>query len=114
MPPVDNPDALNIGKAGRTYPIKWRCLDQAGRPVKELNLVASLGSQQVPCAAIVWDGMDVLEEASAGQSVLRYDLGSGQYIFDWQTPRSNVTKCYVFVARFIDGTAHTANFILRP
>lgn len=113
-PPVDNPDALNLGRAGHTYPIKWRCTDQDGKPVKNLNVVASLGSQQVACARIEGDGSDQLEESTSGNSVLRYDLGNGQYVFDWQTPKSSTTKCYVFVLRLTDGSVHTANFMLRP
>jgi hypothetical protein len=113
-PPVDNPEALNTGKAGRTYPIKWRCTDAAGQPVTSLNVVEALGSQQVSCSRIEWDGTDALEESTSGNSVLRYDLGNGQYIFDWQTPKSSTTKCYVFVLRLTDGSVHTANFMLRP
>lgn len=111
---MDNPPELNVGRAGHTYPIKWRCTDQAGKPVKSLNVVASLGSQQVACTAIDWDETDRLEESTSGNSMLRYDLGNGQYVFDWQTPRSNVTRCYVFVLRLTDGSVHTANFMLRP
>jgi hypothetical protein len=111
---VDNPEELNLGRAGRTYPIKWKCLDGAGQPVTSLEVVASLGSQQVPCTRIEWDGTDSLEETSSGKSVLRYDTGSEQYVFDWQTPKSNATKCYVFVLRLTDGGVHTANFMLRP
>jgi hypothetical protein len=113
-PPVDNPDELNIGRAGRTYPIKWRCSEADGTPVDSLNVVLSLGSQQVPCARIEWDGTDALEESTSGNSVLRYDLGAGKYIFNWQTPQSNTPRCYVFVLRLTDGSVHTANFMLRP
>ncbi len=114
LPPVNNPEELNVGKAGKTYPIKWRCADAAGLPVSSLDVVASLGSQQVACTRIEWGGTDALEETTSGFSTLRYDAGSGQYVFDWQTPKSNGTKCYVFVLRLNDGSVHVANFMLKP
>ena len=111
---MDNPDELNTGRAGRTYPIKWRCADAVGQPVTCIEIVAALGSQQMPCSRIEWDGTDALEASTSGNSVLRYDEGEGQFIFNWQTPKSNTTKCYVFVLRLTDGGVHTANFMLRP
>ncbi len=114
LPPVDNPDAVNAGKAGRTYPLKWRCIGADGQPIGDLGIISALGSQQVPCSRIEYDGTDALEETASGNSTLRYDAASGQYIFNWQTPKVNTTKCYVFVLRLTDGSTHAANFMLKP
>ena len=68
----------------------------------------------MPCSRVEWNAADALEESTSGSSVLRYDESTGQFVFNWQTPKSNTTKCYVFVVRFTDGSAHVADFMQRP
>jgi hypothetical protein len=65
-------------------------------------------------------GSDALVETTSGQSVLRYDSASNQFVFNWQTPKSPAPKCYVFVVRLdwdMNGTVDavlTADFKLSP
>lgn len=114
LPPVDNPDSINIGKAGRTYPIKWRCLKASGQYVRDVGIVQIIGSQLVSCASLDYDESDALEVSTSGASVLRYSETDEQFIFNWQTPKSSKARCYVFVLVLVDGTTHTANFRLNP
>lgn len=114
LSPVDNPDALNVGRAGRTYPIKWRCLDAAGEYVRDLSIVQAIGSQVESCASLEYDESDALEVSTSGSSVLRYSETDEQFIFNWQTPRYSKVRCYVFVLVLSDGSVHTANFKLLP
>jgi hypothetical protein len=114
LQPVDNPDALNTGRSGRTYPIKWRCTGEDGVYISDLGIVKSIGSQRVSCSNLAYDNSDPLEVSTSGNSALRYDEQSNQFVFNWQTPRSGATECYVFVLVLSDDSVHTANFQLRP
>ena len=62
-PPVDN-DAVNVAKAGRAIPLKWRLYDLGGNPVTDLAPAAvHLTSVSVACAALT-EGTDAVEEVT--------------------------------------------------
>jgi hypothetical protein len=118
LQPVDNPPTVNMGLAGKTYPVKWQLTGTNGATVADLSVVvdengnptANLAYKQVTCGAFGTDPADTLETVATGSSVLR--INSNQYVYNWQTPPTK-NACYVLYLRLNDGTVYTANFQLK-
>jgi Tol biopolymer transport system component len=110
LAPVDNPDVVNTGKAGRTYPIKWQLNDLAGNYVSELAAVESVKYKSVTCGLFTGDPSDTLETTTTGETSLRYDASSNQFIYNWKTPAA--PGCYELFLTLQDGSARSANFKL--
>lgn len=108
LAPVNN-GVTNTGKAGRTYPIKWQLQDAAGHFFSSLAIVTSIQLRGVNCVSLS-PSVDPLEIAATGGTVLRYDSGANQYIYNWQSPSS--AGCYELDVSTDDGTVHTAYFKL--
>jgi hypothetical protein len=108
--PVENMPVLNSGKAGRTIPVKWQLKDAAGGFVSSLAAVVNnpLQYRQIHCDTSA--PQDPLPADTSGSSGLRYDAGSGQYIFTWQTSGSFANKCYELLLDLDDGTQHVTRY----
>src|SRR5262249_27758950 len=90
-PPVDN-DALNVAKAGRAIPLKWRLYDLGGNPVTDLALTAGhLTSVSVACAALT-QPPNAVEEYATGASGLP-TLGDGASQLNWATSKTFAGTC---------------------
>jgi len=109
--PVDNLPMVNVGKAGRTFPLKWRLADGLGRLVTRLDAVADIRESAIAC-----DGSpdDVLEEQLelVEASKLTYSVADSQFVFQWRT-QAGVTGCRLLQLTLADGTRHWARFRLR-
>ncbi len=110
LAPVNNPDVANLGKAGRTYPIKWQLKDAAGNFVTSLAAIKSIKFSPVQCGAFTSAQADVLETETSGNSGLSYDAISNQYRYNWATPSAG---CYVLFLTFDTGQVQKAYFNLR-
>jgi len=53
---------------------------------------------------------DTLETLTSGNSVLRYDSTTQQYVYNWQTSKTFATKCYELLLELDDGTTQLARF----
>jgi hypothetical protein len=104
--PVDNPPTVNLGKAGRTYPVKWS-LTQSGATVSDLDAVASIKFTTSTCGSAP---TDPLETTATGGTSLRYDATAGQYVYNWATP--SAPGCYVLLVTLADGSIWPAYFKL--
>ena len=108
--PVDNPPAVNTGRTGRAYPVKFRITNLSG-PVTTVQAVLSIRSVRVRCGTLSGDATDALETTAAGASALRYDTTSNQFVYNWKTP--DTPGCYELRVSLADGTTvATANFNL--
>lgn len=109
--PVDNLPTVNVGKAGRTFPLKWRLTDGLGTLVTTLDSVVDIRESALAC-----DGSpdDVLEEQLelVEASKLRYSAADSQFVFQWRT-QPGVTGCRLLQLTLADGTRHWARFRLR-
>jgi hypothetical protein len=114
--PVDNLDAngdpiLNVVKAGRTIPLKWRLTDATGAPVTNLTS-AEISVVGIPCTADA--ALDQLEELAATGSGLQH-LGDGNYQLNWKSPTGYANSCKRLRLDLAEGstrtpTHHTADF----
>ena len=98
--------ALNVAKAGRTIPLKWRVTDENGLPVTDLTSV-SVGVTSLVCA--LGDTSDQVEEYASGESGLQ-NLGDDNYQYNWTAPKAYASSCKTLNLDLGDGANHTADF----
>jgi hypothetical protein len=108
LAPVDNPTTVNLGKAGRTYPLKWHVTDDLGVEVTALSVVSSVRHKAVTCGSFSGDPVDSLETTATGDTALRY---ADQFVYNWTTPSQ--PGCYEVFVLLSDGGSHSANFQLK-
>lgn len=108
--PLSNPALVNLGKAGRTYPVKWQLKDTSGNFVSKLGAVKSITYKPAQCGS--FSGVvDVLETETSGQSALTYDVAENQYAYNWKTP--SVAGCYTLFLSLDSGQVEQAYFNLK-
>jgi uncharacterized protein YodC (DUF2158 family) len=108
LAPVDNPPVVNMGRAGRTYPVKWHITDANGNEVTSLSAVSSIKHKPVTCGSFSGDPTDALETTATGGTGLSYN---GHYTYNWTTPSQ--PGCYELYVTLADGGVHTAHFNLK-
>jgi hypothetical protein len=105
LQPIDG-HSVNTGKYGRTYPIKWQLRDSSGALISDTTaqlLVGMMtgGQKATACTSFDLTDTDVLEESTTGNTALRYDATSDQFIYNYKAPSSG--SCYIFAIRYADG-----------
>jgi hypothetical protein len=105
LQPIDG-HSVNTGKFGRTYPIKWQLRDSSGALISDSAAQALVtdmtgGQKAVSCTSFDLTDSDALEESTTGNTALRYDATSDQFIYNYKAPTSGT--CYVFAIRKADG-----------
>src|SRR5688572_22300158 len=107
--PVDMSGVWNTIKGGQTVPLKFEIFAGATE-LTNTSAVQSVQAYRIACAAS--GSEDAIETVTTGGTSLRYDATSGQFIFNWQTPRQPGT-CYKVVMTAQDGSMLTAFFKLK-
>jgi alpha-tubulin suppressor-like RCC1 family protein len=110
LAPVDNPDTVNTGKAGKTYPVKWQLTDSDGAFISDLSLV-TITYNNPSCGAFTGDPVDVLETSTTGGTSLSYHSGANQFIYNWATP--SAAGCYTLFLNLDNGDVYYAFFDLK-
>jgi len=107
--PVDMNGVWNTVKAGSTVPLKFEIFAGATE-LSATSAVTSFTAAKASCAGSTLE--DAVEVTSTGGTSLRYDLTGGQFIQNWQTPKSP-GACYIVTMTSADGSTLTANFKLK-
>ena len=105
--PVDM-GMMNYAKGGSTVPLKFEVFQ--GQTELTSTSVVSTFTQKVNCDSSL--AGDNIEQYATGNTELRYDSTSGQFIFNWKTPKAP-GSCYLVTMKTQDGSAISANFQLK-
>lgn len=110
--PVDMSTATttvyNNAKNGSTVPLKFEVF-KGSTELTNTNVVSSF-TQKTDCVSGVTE--DSIEQYASGSTSLRYDTTSGQFIFNWQTPKAP-GACYKVTMTTQDGSSISAYFKLK-
>jgi N-acetylneuraminic acid mutarotase len=103
--PVDNPNIVNVAKAGSAIPVKFSLGSNLG-----LNILnsGSPSSARYTCGSGPSDAIE--QTVTASNSGLQYDPTSNQYTYVWKTDKSWAGTCREFSLGLTDGTSHVALF----
>ena len=102
--PVDMNGVVNTVKGGSTVPLKFEVF--AGSELTDVAAVSSIKSTESACTGGTTDDV---EATATGGTVLRYDSAAGQFVYNWQTPKTS-GKCYQLTMTTQDGSSITALF----
>ncbi|MHC6592084.1 PxKF domain-containing protein [Arthrobacter sp. C152] len=106
--PVDMNGVLNTVKNGSTVPAKFEIF--AGDTELTDPALAKFTMKPITCSLAALQ--DAIETTATGNTSLRYDATSGQFIYNWKTPTAAGT-CYTLTMTANDGSAISANFKLK-
>ncbi len=104
--PVANDGVLNLVRAGRAIPLKWRILDANDVPVTDLASVA-LSVESLSCT--LGTTADALTETAAGGSGLQ-NLGDGYYQINWRSLLTYANSCKTLQLDLGEGILRSALF----
>jgi hypothetical protein len=107
--PTDMSGVLNSVKNGATVPLKLQVFAGASE-LTNTSYVQGLSAKKISCDTSA--PIDDIEVTATGGTSLRYDGTAGQFIFNWQTPKS-AGACYAVTMTTNDGPSLTANFKLK-
>ena len=108
--PVNNPPTVNLGTAGKTYPLRFSLKDASGSPVSELSAISQVRTQRVFCTRFNGKPTDRLEAAVSGATSLRYNAATGRFVYKWKTYSQG---CFNVTVVLADDQEFPAYFRLR-
>ncbi|HEU4565162.1 MAG TPA: PxKF domain-containing protein, partial [Gemmatimonadaceae bacterium] len=109
MTPPNTARVYNTVKSGSTVPLKFEIF-AGSTELTDVAAVKPFGAKLVSCSAGIEDAVE--EISNTGGTSLRYDATGGQFIQNWQTPRSP-GACYQVTVYTQDGSSLTAFFKLK-
>ncbi len=106
--PVDMNGVFNVVKGGSTVPLKFEVF--AGDELTATSAILSFTQTKIACDLSAAN--DDVEIVTTGGTSLRYDATAGQFIQNWQTPKS-AGSCYRVTMTTQDGSSLIALFKLK-
>jgi hypothetical protein len=107
--PTDMGGVFNTVKNGSTVPLKFQIFAGSAE-LSTTSSVKSLTSAQVACNSTALT--DDIELTATGATTLRYDSTGGQFVYNWQTPKT-AGICYRVTMTTQDGSSLVAFFKLK-
>jgi PKD repeat protein len=107
--PVDMNNIYNLVKGGSTVPMKFEIF-AGSTELTDIAYVKSFTYGETACGA--YTITDEIEMTSAGGTLLRYDETTGQFIYNWKTPKTP-GKCLRVTLTTLDGSSLVAFFKLK-
>src|SRR4029453_18291289 len=102
---------MNTVKGGSTVPLKFNLY--AGTLKKtSVNDVKNFAVFPMSCSASSFDSAIEIELTTTGGTPLRYDGTAGQFIQNWQTPKTP-SKCYGVRLTALDNSVIDAYFKIK-
>jgi hypothetical protein len=111
LAPIAGPPAVNTGKAGRTYAIKWQLKDSTGAFVTSLSAIRSITYGSVACSSFTGDPTSAVDTTATGGSALRYDSTANQFVYNWASP--STAGCYNVYLTLSSGQVFPVQFKLQ-
>jgi hypothetical protein len=105
--PVDMNGVYNTVKGGSTVPLKFEIF--ASTELTDITYIQSLSASVISCSITATDAIEI---TATGGTTLRYDPIAGQFIFNWQTPKTP-GACYLVTMTTLDGSSLVAYFKLK-
>ncbi|GAA2018516.1 hypothetical protein GCM10009740_02940 [Terrabacter terrae] len=109
--PVDMGGVVNTVKAGSTVPLKFEIFSGTTE-LTNVSAVKSFTAKSVSCGTLTSAATDDVEVTSTGGTTLRYDSTGGQFIQNWQTPKT-AGACYQVTMTAQDSSTISAFFKLK-
>jgi hypothetical protein len=107
--PVDMGGVFNTVRGGSTVPLKFEIF--AGpTELTDTSYVQSVRQQKIACDMTA--PTDEVEATTTGGTSLRYDPVSGQFVYNWQSPKLP-GQCYIVTMTAQDGSSLVAYFKLK-
>ena len=82
--PIDMNGVVNSVKSGSTVPLKFEVFAGSDE-LTSTSYIQGLSAKQISCDTSLTDD---IEMTATGGTSLRYDSTAGQFIFNWQTPKT--------------------------
>lgn len=108
---IGSTPVYNVVKAGSTVPHKFEGFKGTTELTDVGIVVQPLTAKVVSCVNGALS--DDIELTATGGTSLRYDTTAGQFIYNWQTPKTGAGKCYQVGVKLVDGSTLTAFFKLK-
>lgn len=108
--PVDMGSIINTVKGGSTVPLKFEVF-QGDRELSDpASTVRTFDVHRIECAS--GQPEDPVTGTTSGNTALRYDAASGQFVQNWKVPNTP-GGCYAATVVTLDGSAITATFKVK-
>jgi hypothetical protein len=107
--PVDM-DKRNVVKGGSTVPLKFEVVLNG---VEQTDTAVVESVTMTPASCTTGGAIGAAQEiGNTGGTALRYDVKAGQFVQNWQTPKS-AGACYTVTMTTVDGGSISADFQLK-
>jgi hypothetical protein len=104
-----------IQKRGSGVPFKWRLQDANNNLITSLNTIDIIEDFSGSGCGAPGTGVVLYSPATGlkGGSTLKYDTGSGQFHFVWDTGYQTATGIHTVVIRLVDGRSYATTINLK-